>query len=100
MNHLYISYPDNFLRVRIGDIQRQSWRNEGYDSLVEQARRSLDQGERIRLYEEAERILAEEAPIMPIFHRSVRLLVTPWVTRFPTTGLREWFLKDVVIMPH
>jgi len=23
-----------------------------------------------------------------------------WVTRFPTTGLRDWFLKDVIIMPH
>ncbi len=92
--------PDNFLRARIGDMQRQRWRNEGYDSLVKQAQRSLDQGERIRLYGEAERILAEEAPIMPIFHRSTRLLVKPWVTRFPTTGLREWFFKDVIIEPH
>ena len=32
-------------------------------------------------------LLAEEAPIMPLFHRSTRLLVKPWVTRFPTTGL-------------
>ena len=46
------------------------------------------------------RILAEEAPIMPIFHNSTRLLVKPWVTRFPTTGLREWFFKDVIIRPH
>ena len=92
--------PDNFLRARIGDIQRQKWQNKGYDSLIKQAQRSLDQGERIKLYEEAEQILAEEAPIMPIFHRSTRLLVKPWVTRFPTTGLREWFFKDVIIKPH
>jgi ABC-type oligopeptide transport system substrate-binding subunit len=56
--------------------------------------------ERIELYGEAERILAEEVPIMPIFHSSTRLLVKPWVTRFPTTGLREWFFKDVIIRPH
>ncbi len=93
--------PDNFLRARIGHVQQQSgWRNEGYDSLVERAQRSLDQEERIRLYLEAEQILVEEAPILPIFHRSVRMLVKPWVTRFPATGLREWFLKDVVIEPH
>ncbi len=93
--------PDNFLRARIDHIQQQSgWRNERYDSLVKQAQRSLDQGERIKLYGESEQILVEEAPIMPIFHRSVRLLVKPWVTRFPTTGLREWFLKDVIIKPH
>jgi oligopeptide transport system substrate-binding protein len=107
MPHLFIlgwraDYPDpdNFLRVRIGDVKRQSWRNKDYDNLVKQAQRSLDQGERLKLYEEAERILAEEAPIMPILYRSTRLLVKPWVTRFPTTGLREWFLKDVVIRPH
>jgi oligopeptide transport system substrate-binding protein len=93
--------PDNFLRARIDHIQYQSgWRNKGYDSLVRQAQRSLDQEERIRLYREAEQILAEEVPIMPIFHTSVRLLVKPWVTRFPTTGLREWFFKDVIIRPH
>jgi oligopeptide transport system substrate-binding protein len=93
--------PDNFLRARIGHVQQQTgWRNEGYDSLVKQAQRSLDQGERMNLYEQAEQVLVREAPILPIFHRSVRLLVKPWVTRFPTTGLREWFLKDVIIKPH
>jgi oligopeptide transport system substrate-binding protein len=93
--------PDNFLRARIDHIQQQSgWENERYDSLVKRAQRSLDQGERIKLYEEAEQILIEEAPIMPIFHRSARLLVKPWVTRFPTTGMREWFLKDVIIKSH
>jgi ABC-type oligopeptide transport system substrate-binding subunit len=93
--------PDNFLRARIDHIQQQSgWRHEGYDSLVKQAQRSVDQGERMKLYGEAEEILVQEAPIMPIFHTSVRLLVKPWVTRFPATGLREWFLKDVIIKRH
>jgi ABC-type oligopeptide transport system substrate-binding subunit/class 3 adenylate cyclase len=93
--------PDNFLRARIDHIEQQSgWRNEAYENLVKQAQRSLDQEERIKLYVEAEQILAEEAPIMPIFHTSSRLLVKPWVTRFPTTGLREWFFKDVIIKPH
>jgi oligopeptide transport system substrate-binding protein len=92
--------PDNFLRARIDHIQQQTgWRNEAYDGLVVRAQRSLDQGDRMGLYGEAEQILVEEAPIVPLFHRSVRLLVKPWVTRFPTTGLREWFLKDVVLKP-
>ena len=92
--------PDNFLRTRIGDVQRQRWRNPDFDSLVKRARRSLDQGERMKLYGEAEQILAQEAPIMPIYYRSTRLLVKPWVTRYPATGLREWFFKDVIIKPH
>jgi ABC-type oligopeptide transport system substrate-binding subunit len=92
--------PDNFLRARIGDVQRQKWQNTDYDNLVKQAQRSLEQAERIKLYREAELILVEEAPIMPIFYRSTRLLVKPWVARFPTTGLREWFFKDVIINEH
>lgn len=92
--------PDNFLRARIGDIQRQRWQDKAYNELVKQAQRSLDQEERMRLYCEAEKILAEQAPIMPIFHWSTRMLVKPWVTRFPTTGLREWFFKDVIMAPH
>ena len=93
--------PDNFLRARVGHIQQQSgWRNQGYDSLVKRAQRSLDQAERMNLYREAEQILVDEAPIMPVFHGSARLLAKPWVARFPTTGLRDWFFKDVVIKPH
>jgi oligopeptide transport system substrate-binding protein len=93
--------PDNFLRARIDHIQYQSgWRNERYDRLVRQAQRSLDQGERIKLYGEAEQILVDESPIMPVFHTSVRLLVKPWVASYPTTGLKEWFFKDVVVRPH
>jgi oligopeptide transport system substrate-binding protein len=92
--------PDNFLRARIGDIQRQRWQDSRYENLVIRAQRSLDQEERMQLYREAEQILVKEAPIMPIFHWSTRMLVKPWVTRYPTTGLREWFFKDVIIKPH
>lgn len=54
----------------------------------------------MKLHGEAEKILVNEAPIMPILYWSTRMLVKPWVTRFPTTGLREWFFKDVIIKPH
>ena len=92
--------PDNFLRALIGDIQRHRWQDSAYESLVKKAQRSLDQEERMKLYGEAEKILVNEAPIMPILYWSNRMLVKPWVTRFPTTGLREWFFKDVTIKPH
>jgi len=91
--------PDNFLRVancrRIG-----GWRNEVYDRLIEDARRATDQGERMRMYEQAEPILLQEAPILPLWHYRSHLLVKPWVSRYPTSPLRLWFWKDVVIEPH
>jgi len=91
--------PDNFLRV--SPIRRYTrWQNEAYDRLVEEARRVTDQGERMRLYGQADRILVEQAPILPLLHLRFPLLVKPWVRKFPTSPMKAWFWKDVIIEPH
>jgi ABC-type oligopeptide transport system substrate-binding subunit len=91
--------PDTFLRA--SPIRRETrWRNEAYERLVEEARRVTDQGERMKLYGQADRILIEEAAIMPLTYARHHLLVKPWVRRFPTAPLRGWFWKDVIIEPH
>ena len=91
--------PDDLLR-----LARQrclaNWRNETYDSLVEEARRATDQRLRMKLYQQADRILIEEAVILPISYSRLHLLLKPWVTRFPMSAIRYWFFKDVVIEPH
>ena len=91
--------PDNFLRV---GLQRNTsgWRNEAYERLVEDARRAMDQEERMKLYGQAERILVEEAPIMLTAYMRRHRLVKPWVSRFPTSASRPWFWRDVIIEPH
>ncbi|MFQ6016456.1 MAG: hypothetical protein ACE5NP_13555, partial [Anaerolineae bacterium] len=71
-----------------------------YDELVEKARRVMDQGERMKLYRQADRILVEEAPVMPFVHARWGLLVKPWVRRYPVSPTRQWFWKDVIIEPH
>lgn len=90
--------PDNFLRVCVQ--RRTRWRNEAYERLVEEARRIMDQGERMRLYQQADRILVEEAPIMPLTYARRHLLVKPWVRRYSTSAIKAWFWKDVIIEPH
>jgi oligopeptide transport system substrate-binding protein len=93
--------PDNFLRVGMNPIQLYThWRNEAYERLVEAARRMMDQGERIELYGQADRILVEEAAIMPLFYARQHLLVKPWVSKHPTSAIGGWSWKDVVIEPH
>jgi ABC-type oligopeptide transport system substrate-binding subunit len=91
--------PDSFLR---GAVQTYlpGWLNESYSRLVEQARRVTDQRERMKLYQQADRLLVEEAVIVPISYSRLHLLVKPWVTRFPISPLKYWFFKDVVIAPH
>jgi oligopeptide transport system substrate-binding protein len=91
--------PDNFLRVGVQSAGT-GWRCTAYDRLVEEARRVMDQRERIKLYGQADRILVEQAPVMPFVHVRWGLLVKPWVRRYPTSAMRQWFWKDVIIEPH
>ncbi|MBN1993910.1 MAG: AAA family ATPase [Anaerolineae bacterium] len=92
--------PDNFLRVGLWR-ERVRWRNEGYDRLVEEARRITDQGARMQLYRQAERILVEEAAIIPLYYGRQHLLMKPWVSKFlPTSAAGRPRWKDVVIEPH
>jgi oligopeptide transport system substrate-binding protein len=91
--------PDDFLRVSF--VRRRSgWQNETYDRLVEEARRITDQGVRMAMYQEADRILVEEAVIMPLAYAHWKLLVKPWVKRYPISTTKFWFWKDVIIDPH
>jgi len=91
--------PDSFLRASpIRPWTR--WQNGDYDRLVEEARQVTDQGKRMKLYGQADRILVEEAVIVPLTYERLHLLVKPWVRRYPTSPIKYWFWKDVIIEPH
>jgi hypothetical protein len=49
---------------------------------------------------QAEETLVEEAPLAPLTDLRAHLLVKPWVRKFPTSAIKSWFWKDVVIEPH
>jgi ABC-type oligopeptide transport system substrate-binding subunit len=90
--------PDNFLRVY--SPARRGWRNETYDNLVERARREMDPEERMKLYRQADRILIEEAVIMPTHYAIASVLVKPWVRKPPSKEFGLWLWKNVIIEPH
>jgi ABC-type oligopeptide transport system substrate-binding subunit len=89
--------PDNALRVNLFIPQ---WQNEVYEGLVNSAQRVTNQEERMRKYREADEILVEEAPVLPLYYGRFHLLVKPWVRKHPTSPQRLWFWKDVIIEPH
>ena len=91
--------PDCFLRVSVG-LDTPDWNNETYEKLIETARRVTNQAERIQLYAQAERILAEEAPIIPLAYGRVHVLLKPWVKGYQLSTMKGQFWKDVVIEPH
>jgi ABC-type oligopeptide transport system substrate-binding subunit len=89
--------PDNVLRVNLFIPQ---WQNEVYEGLVNSAQRVTNQEERMRMYREADQILEEEAPVLPLYYGRFHLLVKPWVRKHPTSPQRLWFWKDVILEPH
>jgi oligopeptide transport system substrate-binding protein len=91
--------PDHCLRG-MSSGRRTWWQNEDYSGLLEGARRAMDQDVRMSLYRQADRILIEEAPVIPIGYGRQHLLAKPWVGKLPTSAIKYFFWKDVTIEPH
>jgi oligopeptide transport system substrate-binding protein len=97
----YADYPDpdSFLRV-CDAIRWTRCQNETFHGLVDKARHVTDQQERIKMYCQADRILAEEAVLMPFAYLRTHLLVKPWVRQLPTSAIKWWYWQDVIVEPH
>jgi ABC-type transport system substrate-binding protein len=92
--------PDNFLRVCVA-LDVPEWRNDAYERLLERARLSAHQAERVRLYQQADHILTEQAVFVPISYSQHHLMLKPWVRQFPIPAIKNpGFWKDVIIEPH
>jgi ABC-type oligopeptide transport system substrate-binding subunit len=87
--------PDYFLRVGVHDLARW-WKHPQYETLIQDAARFSDPRERLRLYRRADRILMEEAAIVPLVHSADHYLIKPWLTVDPT----RFRFKDAILLPH
>jgi ABC-type oligopeptide transport system substrate-binding subunit len=99
----WADYPDpyNFLYMEgISWWLGNPWQNERYDQLVQDARVTADRGRRMEYYRQAERIMAEEVPLFPLVYGRMHFLLKPWISSFPTSPIKFWFFKEVVIDPH
>lgn len=52
------------------------------------------------MYQQADRTLVEEAPVLPLCYARLHMLVKPWVRKCRTSPMKWWFWKDVIIEPH
>ncbi|MGC9358088.1 MAG: ABC transporter substrate-binding protein, partial [Anaerolineae bacterium] len=91
--------PDNFLRVSRAEVW-PGWHNTRYEQLVTEAGRVMDQGKRIDLYRQADEILVNEVPILPLTYEREHLLIKPWVREYPITPSGIVFWKDVILEAH
>ena len=107
-HHMYVSGwsadfvdPDSYLRLAVSELQN-GWQNTRYEQLIDEARRSTNQEERLKLYQSAENILLEEVPILPAYYRRDLGLLKPWVKKAPYLPIHEeaWQWEDIIIAPH
>ena len=97
----HADYPDPDNPLRLGIWTRQMARqNETYARLLDEARRITDHPERMRLYQQADRLLMKEATVVPIIYGRQHWLVKPWVRQFTPSAIYWSFWKDVIIEPH
>ena len=96
-------YPDpsSFLELLGGDnsLNDSGWSNTGYDALVQEAARTEDPASRLRLLAKAERLLLEEAPIIPLYHFGSLSLLKPYVAGFTDNPLQVHLLRYLSVSP-
>lgn len=76
--------PNTFLDMFVTDGPQNStgWSNERYDELIVAASKESDSKKRLAMLKEAEQILIQEQPIIPIYHYVSKNMVRPYVKGF------------------
>jgi ABC-type oligopeptide transport system substrate-binding subunit len=71
-NHIWDSESDP-------GVYNAGWRNERFDSLVRQALMETGAARRTALYAQADQVMAQDYPHVPIYHDEIRSLVKPYL---------------------
>jgi oligopeptide transport system substrate-binding protein len=90
--------PDNFMKLFTAHSGNNNtrWKNPRYDQLLELAARELDSKNRVKLYDEAQRILVEsDLPIVPLFWTSESTLLNPRFTGLEFNSMARMDLRHV-----
>jgi oligopeptide transport system substrate-binding protein len=76
--------PNTFLDMYVtgGEQNNTGWGNPEYDKLIADAALEADPARRMALFREAERMLMDELPIIPIYFYVSKNLVKPYVRGF------------------
>lgn len=66
-------------RSRPKGVGRQDWTNQRFDTLIDEAGRNMEPTQRAAMYDEAERILAEDVGGAFLFHTFATRVRKPWM---------------------
>jgi oligopeptide transport system substrate-binding protein len=81
--------PASFLEVFLshGSNNWTGWANPDFDRLITEAARTLDPTRRFKLFQQAETLLLEEAPISPLYFNAQTYLLHPAVKNWESAPL-------------
>lgn len=93
-NYLSVFYgknpaPPNYTR----------YQNKNYDALYEKALQEENDSARIKLYQQMERMIIEDAPVVPLWYDEAIRIVQPYVQNFESNGLNMLELRKVTKTP-
>jgi oligopeptide transport system substrate-binding protein len=92
-------YPDplTFLGTMVtnGGNNWASWSNPRFDALIDETKKTPDNAKRLEIFQEAEKILLSEAPLMPLYFRSQVYALSPVVKGWSTSVVGFHNYKDV-----
>ncbi len=92
----YADYPDpNNMQYQVffgkqTTGHRQVWANDAFDKLVSEARGVTDEAKRMKMYSDADRILAEDGAAIFVYYPYNIGLLKPWVTGMPKNKAGDW----------
>ncbi len=90
--------PDNFMKLFTSSSGNNNtrWKNPRYDQLVDLAAKEFDARKRIKLYNEAQKILCEtDLPIVPLFTTAESTVLNPRFTGLEFNSMARLILRDV-----
>lgn len=96
-------YPDaeNYLALFYGlngaPPNYTFFRNSTYDALYEASMKEINDDKRYELYQAMERIIIEEAPVVPLFYDEIVRFSQNRVKNFPTNAMNLLELKSIVL---
>ncbi|MEO7386603.1 MAG: peptide ABC transporter substrate-binding protein [Gammaproteobacteria bacterium] len=77
-----------------------AYSNPRYDALVERASREGDAAARMAMLEEAERIMLDDMPVLPIYFYVTKRVIKPWVAGYEDNILDHHNSRFVRILRH
>jgi len=87
--------PDNFLSMLFHSRSARNftgYSNRAVDALLDEARRPGDPLQRADLYRRAEKLIVDDAPILPFWHYTYERRFQPYVKNVEVSGLGDPYI--------